>query len=360
MRGDFVKYHIVQVNEKIKDISKKYNISLEEIVKFNRHINNIDSIVPGMKIRLPILSDEVNDELKENFLDIDKYYPKIEDFKDVKIEKKNVDNSETNEYVDTENSEEIPTTLNQTGEKVEINPQQTYNPYSYQGYPPQGYQQPNFQGYPQPYSQQPNFQGYPQAYSQQPNFQGYPQPYPQQPNFQGYPQPYSQQPNLQGYQQPYQKRENNELSSEAKESNLINQPALQIEPNPPIDLTLPNMKEECSNEDPKIFEQPAFCNPILLEDNKPIKKNDTEYHPSGEYQPYANFFLNPLYNPPYPCSKPIEEIDQFNFDVANIAFVEEEKPFSYDEDVKEIKLDLRDFIKKHTTIKKKRDSLDLL
>ncbi len=244
MRGDYVKYHIVQVSEKINDIAKKYNVSQDEIIKINRHINQIDNIVPGMKIRLPILSDEVSDELKDNFLDIEKYYPKVEDFKEVKVEKKKEEEIIENDINDD-------TTVKQ--------------PYQYQP------QSPNYHYYQQQY---PNYYQ-PQFYPQ------YQPPY------------YNTQP-----QQPYY------------------QPIIY------------NRNQESES---KFFEQPAFSNSVL-------RKNENMVHPK--------YFQYPLYNPPYPCGRQMEEFTLCQQD--------------YDADVKEIKVDLREFVKTHTKIKQKKDPLDIL
>lgn len=300
-----MKFHIVQVNERAQDISKKYNVSLEEIVKLNRHINNIDSIVPGMKIRLPILSDEVSDELKDNFLDIEKYYPKVADFKDAEIEKKNVDEKEKIEL-----DEEKPIENNKPVESIEI-PQQPY--YGQQTYP--------YQPYPQQQMYQPQY--YQTQYLQQPQ------------------QSYPYQQNYHYYQPPVQNRELNQQLPNVKKE-------VPKEENQ-VDLTIPYLKETCPNIEQKFFEQPAFCDPNLLRSLNQTKSNDIS---SSIYQP---FFQNPLFNPPYPCGGPIEEIDK---DIRS--FEKRKIENGFDEDVKEIKLDLRGYIKKHTKVSKKKDTLDLL
>lgn len=256
-----MKYHIVQINEHIQDISRKYNVSVEEIVKLNRHINNLDSIIPGMKIRLPVLNDEISDELKNNFLDIEKYYPKVEDFKEVNIEKKLEDKKEDEEKA------KLP------------------SPYTYQPYQ-QYYQAPL----------QPLY----------PSYQG-----------QFYPPPY----------QPYYF--NREIVDSLKPLNH-QEPQM-------VDLTIPQLKAKVKPIDSTLCEQPAFCDPILLTDfNSKLK---IPYDKTAE-----QLFQKPLFNPPYPCGVDIKET--YNEKQANISL--------FDEDVKEIKVDLRDFVKKHTKITKKK------
>lgn len=123
-----MKFHIVQINEKINDIAKNYNISAEEIIKHNRHINDINKILPGMKLRLPILSDEVNEQLKENFLNIEKYYPNLDNYKDV------VDNEEIKSETNNTNQ------TNQTNQDY----QNPYNVTNQQQYYPNNQQQTNY------------------------------------------------------------------------------------------------------------------------------------------------------------------------------------------------------------------------
>jgi len=338
-----MKFHIVQVNEKVQDISRKYSVSLEEIVKLNRHINHIDNVVPGMKIRLPILSDEVSDELKDNFLDIEKYYPKIDDFKDVKVSKKN---SEDDIY-EVEDIEEIP-----INEHVEMdqNTQNMQNIYPFQQQPQYYVNQYNPQQPVNPQYYQPQYNPQQQSY-QTPYYQQQqpinPQYYQQQAlNPQYYQNQYNQQMIYPNYNQKSQYNPYHQVPLDPRDKPTVNEKDYNIE----ADLTLPYLKDTRPKIDPKFFEQPAFCDPILLEGLNKKKMENFK-------QPNSKLFLNPLFNPPYPCSKPIDEIDHcFNKPLINNT----KEEFGFDEEVKEIKYDLRDFIKKHTKIKKKKDTLDLL
>lgn len=75
-----MKVHIVQVNENLRDIARKYNISVEDIIKNNQHISHARHILPGMKLKLPILSEEANIRFRDQMLQIQDYYPTLEDF----------------------------------------------------------------------------------------------------------------------------------------------------------------------------------------------------------------------------------------------------------------------------------------
>ncbi|QVK16943.1 LysM peptidoglycan-binding domain-containing protein [Mycoplasmatota bacterium] len=289
-----MKFHIVQVNESVQDISKKYNVSQEEIIKLNRHINNIDSIVPGMKIRLPVLSDEVSDELKDNFLDIEKYYPKMDDFKEVQTAKKNDLVLEEEKPIDNK-------------ELVEKQPAYYGQPaYSYQPYPQQQLYQPAY--YQNQYIQQPQ-PSYPYAY----------------------------------YQPPVYNRTVYQPSPNVQEVKTIEEK--------PVDLTISHHKEKSPTIDQKFFEQPAFSNPPLLNG---FNQNSSNKNYPRVYEP---LFQNPLFNPPYPCGKPIEEIDKIFF---QDSLRKDKIENGFDDNVKEIKLDLREYVKKNTKISKKKDTLDIL
>lgn len=268
-----MKYHIVQVNEKIQDISRKYNVPVEEIIKLNRHVNNIDYIVPGMKLRLPILTEPVNEEIKNHFLDIEKYYPKLDDFKEVEIKEK---------QEEKEHEEVKKTEVKQTPSYVK----------------------------PNPYYYQPQYQYY-QSYHQQPYYAYNPSMY-------------------------YVNR------------NVLNtlQPLNYNQVNTNQDLTISPIKEKAKEikYDSK-NEKAAFCDPILLNKLPKVEISHNDF---------PSLFQQPLYQPPYPCCEEIRDIEKKE--------AKEEKDVKEEvvnEEVKEIKVDLREFVKKNTKIRKK-DSLELL
>lgn len=256
-----MKYHVVQVNERIHDIARKYNVTIDEIKKLNRHISNIEYIIPGMKLRLPVLSEPVSEELKENFLDIEKYYPKMEDFKEVEIEKKtdNIDNDDNNNDIDN-----------------------NYNNYN-NNYNNNYYNTPYQQYY--PYNNYPNV--IPQGYQSNPIYY--------YENF------------------PYRNPSIQPLDKTTRSS----------------DFTLPQYQISNAKEN-ESFDKPAFCDPILIEGlGKKYEKYTYNKTPMKDFQ-------EPMYTPPYPINKNIEDCKEV-----------------IDENIKEIKMDLRDFVKKNTTIKKK-------
>lgn len=72
-------FHVVQQGEKIEDIAKVYDITLEELREFNQHISDLKSVIPGMKLRIPNYSVESISEIEEITPFVEDYYPTYKD-----------------------------------------------------------------------------------------------------------------------------------------------------------------------------------------------------------------------------------------------------------------------------------------
>ena len=70
-------YHIIRTGESIQKIAYSYGLDIEEITKINQHISNWDRLIPGTKIKLPEISNQLMEELDEVEPFIEDYYPKI-------------------------------------------------------------------------------------------------------------------------------------------------------------------------------------------------------------------------------------------------------------------------------------------
>ncbi len=104
--------HIIRPNETIYDVSKRYNLTVDEIKNANAHFRSWENLAPGAKIKLPEISEAVSEEL--DFIEpfIEDYYPKIE----------------------TMDNLERPMT-NETPKQTNINKsKKKYNYYPYYGY----------------------------------------------------------------------------------------------------------------------------------------------------------------------------------------------------------------------------------
>ena len=70
-------FHIVRTNETIEDIALLYNVDIEEIKENNKHIRIWDNLSPGLKIRLPEISESLATEIDDVEPFIEDYYPKL-------------------------------------------------------------------------------------------------------------------------------------------------------------------------------------------------------------------------------------------------------------------------------------------
>ena len=69
-----MKIHIVQRNDTFESVAEKYNVSVQDLIGMNTHINHLTPLVPGLKIKVPspVRKDEPN--VTQN---IQKYYPNL-------------------------------------------------------------------------------------------------------------------------------------------------------------------------------------------------------------------------------------------------------------------------------------------
>jgi LysM repeat protein len=168
-----VKIYFVKQGDTLSEIGKRFDVTVEELMKANPIISNPDDLKIGMKLIIPVKKEakaEVNLN-KDKDMDMGKKIPEP--------------------CVDVIPS--IAQNLNPL-QDAHQNPQQYPQQYPQQSlpsYPPQQYPQQSLPPYPQQYLQQ-NSQLYTQQYPQT-NSQQHPQQYPQQYQQQN-PQLYPQQP----------------------------------------------------------------------------------------------------------------------------------------------------------------------
>lgn len=127
--------HVVKSGENLNKIAYGYQLKPIEIQKINKHISNWEKLIPGTKIKLPEISDQVNEEINEVEPFIEDYYPKVEL---PKVEEEIViENIESKELIDEEEpvsmeEKKIMTTKKKT--TPIYNPYYMYNPYGYNFY----------------------------------------------------------------------------------------------------------------------------------------------------------------------------------------------------------------------------------
>jgi len=100
-----MKFHIVRNDESIEDILFLYSISKDEIVEENKHIRMWDKLIPGTKLKIPAISEAVEQDVSDMEPFVEDYYPKLTD-KDLDFEEEVSLDSEKNlskeQYIDNE------------------------------------------------------------------------------------------------------------------------------------------------------------------------------------------------------------------------------------------------------------------
>lgn len=69
--------HIVKYNEKVDDIINIYHITIDELKYHNTHITDFNNLQSGVKLLIPLISQEVEQVLKKTEGFVMEYYPKI-------------------------------------------------------------------------------------------------------------------------------------------------------------------------------------------------------------------------------------------------------------------------------------------
>ena len=72
-----MKFHIVGSNETIREILRAYDMTFEELKKENKHIRRWDNLIPGTKLKIPVITESMNEEINSTEPFIEDYYPKM-------------------------------------------------------------------------------------------------------------------------------------------------------------------------------------------------------------------------------------------------------------------------------------------
>lgn len=99
-----MKFHIVRNGETLEKIMFLYQVKEDELKEANRHIKSFKNLIPGSKLRIPIISEAIDNDVLEMEPFVEDYYPKeIENKEEVKELVKDeeirlTDNKEMKEY----------------------------------------------------------------------------------------------------------------------------------------------------------------------------------------------------------------------------------------------------------------------
>lgn len=72
-----MKFHIVGNGETVEDISRGYDITVDELKNENKHIRIWNYLIPGTKLKIPVLTEAIVEDINEIEPFIEDYYPKI-------------------------------------------------------------------------------------------------------------------------------------------------------------------------------------------------------------------------------------------------------------------------------------------
>ncbi|HHU55183.1 MAG TPA: LysM peptidoglycan-binding domain-containing protein [Acholeplasmataceae bacterium] len=72
-----MKFHIVRNGETLSQIAFAYNLEEEELKKENKHIRYWDKLIPGTKLKIPVIPEAVDQDVEAMEPFIENYYPKL-------------------------------------------------------------------------------------------------------------------------------------------------------------------------------------------------------------------------------------------------------------------------------------------
>lgn len=72
-----MKFHIIRTGETLSQIAFAYNLDEEELKKENKHIRYWDKLIPGTKLKIPVIPEAVDQDISEMEPFLEDYYPKL-------------------------------------------------------------------------------------------------------------------------------------------------------------------------------------------------------------------------------------------------------------------------------------------
>ena len=95
--------HIVKNGERIEQITELYGMKFDTIKSYNLHITDFNNLVCGMKIKIPLISEEIEQILENTESFVNGYYPKIIDIIDDNLLENKGENFVDNKPVEIKN-----------------------------------------------------------------------------------------------------------------------------------------------------------------------------------------------------------------------------------------------------------------
>lgn len=83
--------HIVHAKENIYLIAEHYHVDVNDVISINQHITDFMHLQPGMKIKIPLIGEEIKEDLDESEPFIEDYYSVEAPKEETKEETKNTE-----------------------------------------------------------------------------------------------------------------------------------------------------------------------------------------------------------------------------------------------------------------------------
>lgn len=90
-----MKFHIVRDGESTKDIMFIYSLSIDELKEYNKHIRDWKKLIPGTKLKVPVITEDIDQDIMDMEPFVEDYYPR-NPIVGEKVEKKETENHEQN------------------------------------------------------------------------------------------------------------------------------------------------------------------------------------------------------------------------------------------------------------------------
>ena len=71
--------HIVKNGERIEQILDLYRVNYDTVKSYNLHITDFSNLLCGMKIKIPLINEEIEQILENTESFVKDYYPKVID-----------------------------------------------------------------------------------------------------------------------------------------------------------------------------------------------------------------------------------------------------------------------------------------
>ena len=112
-----MKFHIVGNGESVDDILNGYDITIDELKNENKHIRIWEYLIPGTKLKIPVLTESIIENINEIEPFIEDYYPKLK----IQDDYENIIEEENNEIeIEPNNDFNVIEESNVTEEQLNV------------------------------------------------------------------------------------------------------------------------------------------------------------------------------------------------------------------------------------------------